>query len=202
MVQIVQSSKNKETITIDDLCVWAIRDQCADRYSGTYGTHMSATAVALEIAKVGCRVDGHGPTLYSKTPHDADQVALAISHLPAKQAGLVFRHARTGTRPDWLSSSDIRMRPVRDERGRIAVWWRRKGREVYGHASDNSVATDRHVVMAEVTPMPDPQTVALVQQQFDLWYDGLRQLITLLAQPSLALIDHQPVMPPRPHAAA
>lgn len=117
------------SIDVEDLVVWACRDQQALRdrsslhvveaaaqfgmrcsrqrlsgadFPGAWGVDSCARVAA--IGAVGTRIDGKGPTrgIAPRLPPDAEAVAAAIEALPVGERRLVRKHGQAGTRPDWL----------------------------------------------------------------------------------------------------
>lgn len=119
----------KRSIDLEDLVVWACRDQKALRdgstlhvveaaaqfaignrrrrlsgtdYPGSWGVDSCVRVAA--IGRIGARLDGGGPTrgIAPRMPPDAEAVATAIEALPSGERRLVRSHGSIGTRPDWL----------------------------------------------------------------------------------------------------
>lgn len=135
------------SIDVEDLVVWACRDQQAHRdgqllhvveaaamfgmsnsrkrlsgadFPGAWGVDSCARLAA--IGRIGTRLDGGGPQrgLAPRLAQDAEAVAVAIEALPSGERRLVRSYGATGTRPDWLPLLQPLVRAMRasDQPGR------------------------------------------------------------------------------------
>ncbi|MCG5241885.1 hypothetical protein ACIU1J_19535 [Azospirillum doebereinerae] len=112
----------RRPMDVEDLAVWAIRDQKADRTGGALfemeaaldrpdreprGSSRDGIAELMRRRETGgCRVDGGGPMrgVQPRVHPDAEAVVDAIRAIPDwRQRGLVFEYAQLGDRPDWSS---------------------------------------------------------------------------------------------------
>jgi len=114
----------RKDVTIVELLRWAYQDEQIDAMSRPGGVWLgggvdSLTMVA-ERKALGCRVDGGGYGVYRTHP-DAEAVHEAVRRLPGRQVGLVIRHAKAGTRPDWMPGAAPRVEPVRRPNGKVVI---------------------------------------------------------------------------------
>ena len=130
----------KGRIDIEQLLVWAYRDECVDRASsGPVGPSTALTASIYNMGALGTRVQNSGAARTS-LPEDALVVEAAVNRLDGESARLVVQHARAGTRPDWSieppsgvilvgeDGADLPLR--RQERRKPAYLWSPRGNEI------------------------------------------------------------------------
>ncbi|MBY6265553.1 hypothetical protein EI613_27065 [Azospirillum sp. 412522] len=120
----------RQTVDVERLAIWAIRDQKADRTGGALfdleaaldhpdrepqGSSRDGVATLMRRRETGgCRVDGGGPMrgVQPRVHPDAEAVVDAIRAIPDwRQRGLVFEYAQLGDRPDW-SNGDQTLIPI------------------------------------------------------------------------------------------
>ncbi|WP_316979976.1 hypothetical protein [Shumkonia mesophila] len=108
---------------IERLLIWTYQDQAADaiigRAAGTAAPMTrgisNASMIANHIA-LGCRVDvSRGGAVWAAgvacdLHPDAEATHEAVTALPSILVGMVIRHAKGGTRPDWCEG--VMRRPV------------------------------------------------------------------------------------------
>lgn len=101
-VTVATFGRSRPAIDIEQLLVWAYRDECVDRAAGgRVGPSTSMTASIYNMGALGTRVSGGGAS-GTTLPEDALRVEAAVDRLPMEQRLPVVRHASAGTRPDWM----------------------------------------------------------------------------------------------------
>lgn len=115
--------RSQAAISIEDLLIWAFRDECARLEFGESAAEQAGMTRQgggpeyrlMMQAQLGCRPDGGG----SSDPHpDADLVADAVAHLPVGHGGRamavqIAELARAGLRPDWMRGVVQRVSPAK-----------------------------------------------------------------------------------------
>lgn len=89
----------KPMIDVEQLLVWAYRDECVGRNTGTPYLTASLSNPIYGMGMLGTRVDSSGDSA-TRYPEDALLVEAAVLKLPSHERLLVEMHATAGTRPD------------------------------------------------------------------------------------------------------
>ena len=164
---------------VEHLLIWAYRDQKARDWMRAeanaaigravrHRSHSVDGVYALgRIGALGCRVDDSGGgwdwDLHPDAEAAADQVAMLY---PGVQE-LVVRHARSGTRPDWMEGARHRLEPV---------GWTGRKRALTQHVGSDK--TPRYCPIVERDP---PELVAAARDAYVLWWRALTVIASNLA---------------------
>ncbi|PJK29942.1 hypothetical protein [Minwuia thermotolerans] len=168
------SAPMKREMDVEDLLVWAFREQqvqavlgrtAAARMAGPAMYARDSTVVLAKIAELGCWVDGGGAPS-DRIHGDAVEVWSAVAHLPAAQAGAVAHYAQAGAAPEWPGDIELRWIPRRDTRGRVAYEF-----------SDSQRRDGKYT---PVRLYPNWESVELMMQAWNDWVDGLSLVCKLL----------------------
>ncbi|MCJ8325223.1 MAG: hypothetical protein HRU29_11580 [Rhizobiales bacterium] len=99
----VKVKAEKELISIQDLLVWAVRDQCVmkwlDAEHDRIGGLRSQLGALILQCELGGKVDGGGSSPNERMPDDAMRVGFAIDGLGRDDKRLIIEHAWHGDQP-------------------------------------------------------------------------------------------------------
>ena len=172
----------KTRIDIEDLLVWAYRDQAVDEAPNRIigpGVALMRWDVAVDAAD------------YVGDPHpDAFTLHAKVRMLSRVQSSLVIACAKTAVRPDWYPGSRPVMAAIVNGRGDPAGIYDRTN-HVIGHR----VRPALELATGEVVYGHGGDVQALVRQQYRVWHAALMDLSGCL---SGILEDHVAVMPLAP----
>lgn len=122
------SIDTREARDVEDLLVWAFRDQAVvaevgRAMAGRHGPGQgSNTSIIARIMQLGTIVDTSGPGLNGigscKAPADAVTIFEAVCREDAETAGLLAHHAESASLPDWPAMVPQRMIPYRNTAGK------------------------------------------------------------------------------------
>lgn len=120
----------RERIDVEELLVWAFRDQCvvteinralAGRYGPGPVPSSNASAIG-RIMQLGTIVDtsgpGHAGVGNCRAPADAITVFEAVCEEDQETIGLLAHHAETASTPDWPEMVPARLVPWRNAAGK------------------------------------------------------------------------------------
>lgn len=156
----MSGQKARETIDIEELVIWALRDQGL----GWGGRERSGE----DWTDLGTIIDdtstGSHPTIALWSDDDAMHVKLAIDGLPKEARVLLVQYGRAGLRPDWC------------EEGYGSYQQLRYGNKLMWEWSDpvNRTGTKRPK-MGFVGEQRE--TVDFMRAQYRVWWQGLADLI-------------------------
>ena len=165
----------REAMTIERALIWAYQDQQVDAIVGRGGQYMRVVGIdsarrAGDRMALGCEVMGGGYARLTVHP-DAEALHDAVRRLrPPARIGLVIRHAKAGTRPDWLRGARPTVKPLRRPNGKIVV------------ERDNN----RNATWCPFVVDPLPQHIAFCHAVYAEWWDALDELVGA----GLRLVDH------------
>ncbi len=172
-----------ETLDVEQLVTWALRDQGM----GWGGTD----APGADWADLGTRVDTSNrwsvpaPSAALQTDDDALVVRACIDRLPAEAAALVVQHGRVGGRPDWCEEGEGQMVQATDGAGRLLWDWsdpvKRRGER-----------TPRMVFEGL-----RPGIVEFYRAQYTVWREALVALVPIL-NGAAAMKTHRAIGPMAP----
>jgi hypothetical protein len=154
------------SMDIERLLIWTYQDQQADWIVGRGGLYIAtggydSTIAVASRAALGCRIQGGG---YARlTIHvDAETVHDQVKALPAALIGMVIRHAKAGTRPDWMPDAQPRPIPIfrKKDRPQMVYWDVAKKKPAYC-----LLAYD-----------PEPKHIAFMRDVWLAWWDALDRL--------------------------
>ncbi|MEQ9330278.1 hypothetical protein [Thalassobaculum sp.] len=169
-------------IDVEQLLVWAFREQRAERAADAAGSGAGSlggvfvaggrsadVAGAIDALRYGCIVDagsrGVASAASSEAVHDdALVVVWACQTLPRRVVETVRHHARSGTRPDYMPGAVPRLVGVFDERGKpeLSAAWS---------------ATRRRVPQyCRVRLVEHPDMVNRHRQAYAAWHGALSEL--------------------------
>lgn len=175
-------------IDVEDLVVWAFRDQkieaVARRLGPPTGLQPSPESSLAQILALGCRVDtsSAGSMHLSVQCHeDAAVIYDAVMSLPAEAWMLVITHARNATRPDWYEDGPGRYVDQVDAEGRP------KKRYID--------PTNRKGFIGYAPPVlegNDPLEVEEARRAYEVWRFALVDLVGML---NAEMVDHEATGP-------
>lgn len=166
----------KELIDIRDLVNWALVDQqveAAVRASraAVGGDGMASSAAKLEsMLKLGCKVDGSGPSADQVITHchpDAIEVFDAAWRLKGRARDLVFFHSLKASAPDWIEEGVGPLVPKLGKNGKPM----RAGHGVRG-ANDEVVMRNNARYLMTYDGYT-PYDVRVARAEYAVWYEGL-----------------------------
>lgn len=159
----------RQVMDIERLVVWTYQQQAADRVVARQGGRYypssggdSAAAVARRMS-IGVAVDCAGSAAYDAghLHPDADLVHAHVVGFPSLVAGMIIRHGRAGTRPDW-EEEGVQLRPILRGNGKPKI--------VYHDTAG------RQPAYCPVVADPCHEHVDFVRRQYVAWWDGLKEL--------------------------
>lgn len=185
------------SIDVEQLVVWALKDQKADRHVGA-GLHwIEARAEGLEpngrstdgcaaladIEHMGCRIDRSAVTVRDLVHPAAEVVAALLFDIDGGE--LVRHHGKTAGRPGGWSEPMRWFRPVVWAKDGIEAQWERTG-------PGNSPKICR------IVSVTTPAEIARRRADYERWYEALGQLAWRLSTRALGFTVQQPAAPRRP----
>ncbi|WEK04549.1 MAG: hypothetical protein P0Y65_20630 [Candidatus Devosia phytovorans] len=182
-----------KTIDVEDLLVWAFRDQKIENVANGMrpkAPRGSSASSLGELLTLGTRVDtssaGANFLGSARCHEDAAVIYDAVMSLPPEAWFVVIKHARTGTRPDWYPEGPGRWVTPLDRSGKPKRLWRDPARQRgdLGPAPAEFIGT-RH------------STVASGRAEYVLWYAALADLVGML---NVEMVDHAATGPEAPLA--
>jgi hypothetical protein len=188
------------SIDVEQLAVWAFRDQRAHRVAGR-GLHGIEAAVSgleprgrsadgcaaiADIQHMGCRVDWGGATVKDHVHPAAELLEQLVACM--QDGGLVRHYALLGGRPEGWREPARWYRPVVwDKPGEEAGWeWTNEGRGARGYR------------MCRVVPTITHQELRAQRQLYARWLDALGVLAWELSMHALGFAVTGPSAPARP----
>ncbi len=151
---------------IERLLIWVYQDQQADWIVGRGGLYIAtggydSTIAVASRAALGCRIQGGGYARLTIHP-DAETVHDHVKDLPSALIGMVIRHAKGGTRPDWMPDAQPRPIPIfrKKDRPQMVYWDVKKNKPAY-------------CVLAYD---PEPKHIAFMRGVWLAWWDALDRL--------------------------
>lgn len=155
----------RQAMTVERLLIWTYQDQQADFIVGRGGAYMRVVGIdsarrAGDRMALGCEVQGGGYARLTVHP-DAEAIHDAVKRLPGPMTGMVIKHAKAGTRPDWMPGATPRVMPIRRENGKVLV-----ERDHNRNASWCPFRVD-----------PLPQHIAFRRGVYAAWWDALARLV-------------------------
>jgi len=188
---------------IEQLLIWTYQDQAADavvgRAAGTSIPMIGGTSNSAMIAShmaLGCRVDVPGggarwaAGIACDIHPDAEALHDAVKELPSQWIGMVIRHAKAGTRPDWLPGAVPKVVQWRYDRDHKKRRFEFDGK--------------RHKFYCYFHYDPMPEYIAYMRRVYVEWWQALWVLYAHHARGELPLAKHKilrPVAPRRPWLA-
>ncbi|WP_299393251.1 hypothetical protein [Pelagibius sp.] len=166
---------HREEIDIERLLIWTYQTKAADkvasRLSGIGPGPVTTNAQGLmHMAALGCRIDRSGPGVPTAGAQDLDPDAEAVHEavlaLPQSDGALVWRHAKTATRPDFMPGASTRMCPVLRGNGKPKMVYR------------DRACTKPSYCLIEADP---PQArIDFVRRTYKQWWDAMAALVETL----------------------
>lgn len=189
-------------IDVEDLLTWVFRDQRADLYIGNVGLHAMERAAEGErvqasaggvnsfeaIAAMGCRVDGGGGGGASGMAIDGDaaHVAEFVAWLKEPMRGLLIRHGRAGSRPNWgqdLVTTRIRPAAGTYSHPLVEPMWDYDGQPGRGRQA------------CPIEYIDYARSIERLREAWTLWRDGLVLVAYAMRQEFNRLKDHRVRLP-------
>ena len=177
-MNVATAMKPKERTSLVALLDWSFQRQKAHRIDDSEGFGLRLGSPRDSCAKLeeigslmGCRIDGGQWKEIGQRVHpDAQEVVSTIGRLPEDIAALIWRHACSGTEPDW--GQDAAFHPVMRGNGKHAV---NTAEVVIGdRRGRRSIVT---VSYCPVELVPDP---VYCREEWRNWYRSLVILRTML----------------------
>ncbi|SFV33213.1 hypothetical protein SAMN05216456_1922 [Devosia crocina] len=167
-----------QTIDVEELVVWAFRDQKIEAVARGMMPSMptwSSDSSMAEVLALGTRVDTSSAGSRFVAIHckeDAAVVFDAVMRLPAEAKMLVVKHARSATRPEWHEEGPGEWVQPLDKKGRPKKLWRDPAtqRGYLGLAPKELVGTH-------------PLIVEEARRAYCVWWLGLCDLVEMLNVP-------------------
>lgn len=160
----------RQVVDIERLVVWTYQQQAADRVVARQGGRFypsggggdSVAAVARRMS-LGVSIDCAGSVAYDAghLHPDADMVHARVVRFPSLVAGMIIRHGRAGTRPDW-EEGGVRLRPILRGNGKPRIVYHDTG--------------GRYPAYCPVVADPCADHVEFARGQYVAWWDGLNAL--------------------------
>jgi hypothetical protein len=182
-------------IDIEDLAVWAYRDQMVDCQGGG---SWSLAGRPDSCVLLGATVGGDLPYLrmgYDVHP-DADAVHLAVMRLERLAGAIVVRCAKGAARPDWMPGARLVMAADVTARGHPARLYDEAGKTAIGHKVRPAV----ELASGSLFYFPAGRgltaeawardLIAGPRAVYSAWHEGLREAAAYLRQ-TRALSAHE-----------
>jgi hypothetical protein len=190
-----QRVDSRRPVDVEQLLVWAIRDQRA--YVGDplppgvellpRGHSADGVYAVQRAAALGVRIDefGAGRLDASQVHPDAETIGAMLARLDPPLQLLMLRHARNASRPDWLPGAvPLEVRPV---------MVMRKGRMVPKVKYDRN----RHPIGYEMETIDRRDEIRRARATYTRWHETLEVLAMALALPGL-LVERRATGPEAP----
>lgn len=155
-------TKAKETVDVERLVTWALRDQ------GLGWAMYGEADSGVGFAELGTRIDTSGvraPSIALQTDDDAHVVRAVLLRLPDEAADLVVRHGRIGGRPDWCEEGVGGYVQRKSANGKLA--W------IYEKPGDRR--SKKHPVMEWQGWRPEQ--VEFWRATYSLWWQALADMV-------------------------
>ena len=157
----MSGSKSRKTIDIEQLVVWAMRDQGL----GWAGKDRHRD----DFSDLGTLIDddhaGSHPNIGLWSDDDAMLVKLAIDRLPVEARVLLVQYGRSALRPDWCEDGYGSYQQLRDGRGRKMWDW----------ADPKNRTGEKRPRMGFVGEQRE--TVDYCRAQSRVWWQGLADIV-------------------------
>ena len=191
------SNPNRRRIDVENLLHWTFAIQKAGAIVGA-GVGLQKTEAIVDgvgedswgssdsyerikhNAKLGTFIDGGGPSRGDLDP-DAEAVLFALAELNAESQWILQKHARTGTRPNWIPGG-TRCLPVLN--------WNGKPSKGY---DDN-----RNAIFCYIQIRHPPESIRLARRLYCRWYIGLVVLADVFSRPGRELQNISALGPSAP----
>ena len=188
------------SIEVEQLVIWAFRDQRAHRHAGS-GLHAieaevlgleangrsgDGCAVISDIQHMGCRIDRGGARIKDHVHPAAELVAVLVDEIEG--GDLVRRFGTLGIRPEGWREPERWFRPtVWVKVGEEGQWeWENEGRGGRGNR------------LTRVIPTITREELARRRDEYAAWHEALDQMAWRLSMRALGFAVSGPAAPARP----
>lgn len=188
------------SIDVEQLVIWAFRDQRADRQAHVgmhrieieaaggissvyYGRSSDGSAAIADIQHLGCRIDRR-VGIVSDAVHPAASAVEALSHA-IDDGDLVRFHGALGGRPDGWKEPERWYRPVVWVKHGEEAQWERTGRGT-------------SPTFCRVIPTITREELARRRETYARWWEALDQLAWRLSTRALGFVVRPPSAPRTP----
>lgn len=168
----VREKESKQDIDIEQLLIWVYQDQAAEQVAGkglySHSGGGDAFGAVERYGRLGCFIDCAGSAAVGtgELHPDAEAVYETVGFDP-----LIVRHARSGTRPDWMEGAVPHFKPVDG-------WKEDKADQRVPRRYDYNInaGIGNRPWLCRVRLVNHPDMIAYARRQYLEWWEALAVL--------------------------